>query len=176
MPESLSEQTGAAESSAKAPSKALLFDLSGIDLGARIADKAEIAKWNPHRGNMAFLDSVVWVAEDYSRAIGLRQVRADEFWVAGHFPDKPMYPGVFQIETAAQLACFVFARRKDKPTLAAFLRIENCSFRSMVEPGDDLFILLQDVKFHRKRFIVDVQGVVGTRVTFECQISGMAME
>ncbi len=60
--------------------------------------------------------------------------------------------------------------------IAAFLRIENCAFRSMVAPGDDLFILMQDVKFQRRRFIVDVQGVVGTRIAFDCRITGMSME
>ncbi|MFZ4572979.1 MAG: 3-hydroxyacyl-ACP dehydratase FabZ family protein [Phycisphaerales bacterium] len=154
----------------------LLFDLSRIDLSARVDDKSGIERWNPHRGTMAFLDNVIWHEDDFTRAIGLRQVRDNEFWIDGHFPGKPMYPGVFQVETAAQLACYIFAKRKDKPTLAAFLRIEDCAFRSVVTPGDDLLILMQDVKFQRRRFVVAVQGVVGTRVTFDCQITGLAMD
>lgn len=172
MQESLSE-TGSASS---AGANRFLFDLSSIDLSQRVAGKDEISKWNPHRGIMAFLDHVVWHEADFSKAIGLRQVRADEFWVDGHFPGLPMYPGVFQVETAAQLACYIFAKRKDQPTLAAFLRIEDCAFRSKVVPGDDLFILLKDVKFQRRRFIVDVQGVVVDRVTFDCRINGMSLE
>lgn len=176
MQESLSEHATPAASEGAGGGSRLLFDVANIDLSARIADKQAIEAWNPHRGNMAFLDHVVWHEADFTRAIGLRQVRGDEFWIAGHFPGKPMYPGVFQVETAAQLACYIFAKRKGKPTLAAFLRIEDCAFRSMVAPGDDLFILMQDVKFQRRRFIVDVQGVVGTRIAFDCRITGMSME
>lgn len=166
----------AGSASAQPPAK-LLFDLSGIDLSACVADKEAIARWNPHRGLMAFLDSVVWVAPDYTRAVGLKRVRNDEFWIPGHFPEKPIYPGVFQVEAGAQLGCYIFAKRKDAPTLAAFLRIEDCAFRSMVQPGDDLYILLQDVKFQRRRFVVDIQGVVGAeRIAFDARISGLAME
>jgi 3-hydroxyacyl-[acyl-carrier-protein] dehydratase len=176
MQESPSETTAPPSGEGPAPVSKLLFDISAMDLNARVDGKPGIAKWVPHRGTMAFLDHVVWHDANFTRSIGLRQVRHDEFWIDGHFPGKPMYPGVFQVETAAQLACYIFAKRKDKPTLAAFLRIENCAFRSMVVPGDDLYILMQDVKYQRKRFVVDVQGVVGNRITFDCQITGLAME
>ncbi len=154
----------------------LLMDLSKIDLSQRLADKEAIAKWNPHRGVMAFLDAVVWHAPDWSYAVGLRQVRGDEFWVDGHFPSRPMYPGVLQIETAAQLACWVFTNRKGRPLIAAFLRIEDCAFRSQVNVGDDMYVILKDIKYQRRRFISQVQGVVGDRITFDATISGMSME
>jgi len=153
----------------------LLFDIDDLDLSARILGRDDLAKWNPHRGEMAMLDWLVWEAEGPVRAVGLKHVREDEFWVPGHFPNRPMLPGVLQVEVGAQIACYLYNSRKPEPTLAAFLRIENAVFRNMVVPGDDLFVLCQEVKFGRRRFVTDVQGIVERRVAFEARISGMEM-
>ena len=52
--------------------KPTLFDLSTIDLAARALSKADLERWNPHRGHMALLDWVVWYASDYTRGVGLK--------------------------------------------------------------------------------------------------------
>jgi 3-hydroxyacyl-[acyl-carrier-protein] dehydratase len=152
-----------------------LFELTGIDLKRRLYDHEAIAKLNPHRGEMALLDSIVWTTTDYKQGLALKQIRNTEFWVPGHFPGKPMFPGVLMIEAGAQLACFLYNIRQPAPRLVAFLRIENASFRNMVAPGDDLYLLCSEVKFGRRRFVSDVQGMVGDRIAFDARISGMAM-
>ncbi len=123
---------------------------------------------------MALLDHVVWHERDYTRGVGLKIVRNDEFWVQGHFPARPMYPGVLMIETAAQLASFMYNARCTQPTLPVFARIEHASFRAAVHPGDELYVLCQDVKFSMKRFVTDVQGMVAGRVAFEARITGIS--
>ncbi len=138
--------SGEASGTPPAGSK-FLFDLAGIDLNATLADRTAIEAWNPHRGQMALLDRIVWTSPDMSRSVGATAIRDDAFWVPGHFPGKPMFPGVLMVETAAQLACYVYAKRKGEPTLAAFLRLENCAFRNMVQPRDMFYVLCQDVKY-----------------------------
>jgi 3-hydroxyacyl-[acyl-carrier-protein] dehydratase len=149
-----------------------LVDLGSIDLTARRFSKADIEKQNPHRGEMALLDWVVWTTPDYKKGVALKQIRDTEFWVPGHFPGKPLFPGVLMIEAGAQLACFLYNIRRPDPKLVAFLRIEEASFRNAVQPGDDLYLVCSEVKFGSRRFVSDVQGMVGDKIAFDARISG----
>lgn len=154
----------------------MLFDISRLDLSSREVGQEAIEKRNPHRGVMRLIDYVVWTNADLSQGVALKHVREDEFWVPGHFPGRALMPGVLMLEAAAQLACYLFITRKDVFSRAAFLRIEEVSFRSMVVPGDDLYLLCQDVKYGRRGFVCDVQGVVQDRIAFDGRISGMMIQ
>lgn len=177
---SVSPTTGFTASQDEAPAPAvnggrsLLFDLARVDLTRRAIGREEIGRINPHRFEMALLDYVVWHEADFTRGVGLKVVREDEFWVKGHFPGRPMYPGVLMIETAAQLASFLYNSRFTEPKLPVFARIEDVSFRAAVQPGDELYVLCQDVKFAAKRFVSDVQGVVAGKTAFQARITGIS--
>lgn len=164
---------GAAEA---ATGSRLLFDISGIDRSAILQSREQIEKWIPHRDQMMLLDRVVWMSNDQRQAVAMRRIRDDEWWVKGHFPGKPIMPGVIMIETGAQLACWQWTFRQGAPCGVAFLRIEEAVFRNMVVPGDDFFVLCQEVKFSNRRFIADVQGVVGDRLIFSSRLTGMKTE
>jgi 3-hydroxyacyl-[acyl-carrier-protein] dehydratase len=156
-----------------------IVDLRSIDLRAVAYDKAEVERFLPHRGTMSLIDHVIYRTPDWSHSVALHRVRSDEFWCAGHFPQKPTMPGVIMIETAAQLSAFVFMAARNDPSGVLFLRIESCAFRNSVHPGDDFYVLCQSIKMQRRRFITDVQGIVirdgEQRITFAASISGMTV-
>lgn len=150
-----------------------LFDYSGVDLTALVIDRKGLEEWLPHRGHMLQIDGVVWHATDYTRAVAIKHVRHDEFWVEGHIPGRPLLPGVLMIEAAAQISCVMYFSRLNKGKFAGFTRIENTVFRGEVKPGDDLILLCKEVKFHPRRFIADTQGYVGDKFVFESRVTGM---
>lgn len=156
--------------------KAPLFDLNAIDLSGRILSKADLEQWNPHRGCMALLDHIVWQSPDFKQGLALWEVGHDEFWVPGHFPGRPMVPGVLQIEAGAQLSVYLYNARRAEPVIAAFTRIEAATFRAPVEPGDTLYLLGQEVRFSSKKFVCDIQGIINKeRIAFGARISGFAI-
>lgn len=152
-----------------------LLDFDRLDLSHRFLDRDGIANWNPHRDKMALLDAIIWKSQDNTQGVAIKHIRDDEFWVPGHFPARAMFPGVLMVESGAQLGSFLFNIRQPTPTLAAFLRIDKAVFRRAVEPGDDLYLLCREVKFQKRRFVSDIQGVVDGQLCFEAQITGMNM-
>jgi len=152
-----------------------LFDIQGLDLDAVAVTADEVSRINPHRGHMRQLDHVIWMADDQSRALGVKHVRTDEFWVAGHIPGRPLLPGVLMIEAGAQLCSVQYKVRTREERFMGFLRCDDVSFRGQVVPGDTLYLLGQEVEFRPRRLIAACQGVVNDKIVFEATITGMML-
>lgn len=152
----------------------LLFDLSEIDLDQVVHGPEYIESFNPHRGCMRMLDGINWERiEPLPRAIGYKDIRDDEFWVQGHIPGRPIFPGVLMIEAAAQFASFLTMRVFDKVDFIGFAGVTDVKFRGQVVPGDRLHILIEGINMKPRRSICLAQGVVNGQLVFEGKITGM---
>ena len=150
-----------------------ILDLSAIDLDATAASHEDIQALIPHRGEMDLLDRIVWHDDAAVCGVATMEIRGDEFWVRGHFPEKPMLPGVLMVEAGAQLACYLHNKRKGAFQTAAFLRIEDAVFRRSVTVGEHMLILCKGIKHSDRRFISNIQGIVSDEVCFEARIVGI---
>ena len=73
------------------------------------------------------------------RTLQWREVRADDWWVPGHFPERAVMPGVLIVEAMAQTgAVAVLVEEENRGRIAFFAGIDDCRFKRVVEPGDVL--------------------------------------
>lgn len=153
----------------------LLFDISGIDLNRTIFDQEAIRDSNPQRGDMEQLNAIVYVNPSEGRIVGYKDVRADEFWVPGHIPGRPLFPGVLMIEAGAQLASFYTRRYEGWSGFIGFSGADAIRFRQPVAPGSRLYLLGQKEWIRHGRFCCRIQGVLDGAMAFEVSIIGSQM-
>lgn len=92
----------------------------------------------PHRDPFLFLDEVLEL-EPGVRVVARKRVRADEWFFPGHFPGRPIMPGVIMVEALAQAgAVAVLSMEENRGKLALFAGIDDVRFKRIVEPGEDL--------------------------------------
>jgi 3-hydroxyacyl-[acyl-carrier-protein] dehydratase len=152
-----------------------LYDLSEIDLSRVLYDQDAIRLANPQRGDMEQLNGIVHVNKELGRVIGYKDVRDDEFWVAGHIPGRPLLPGVLMIEAGAQLASFYTRNFVGWKGFIGFGGVQDCKFRQQVPPGVRMYLLGQQVWSRHHRIRCDVQGIVDGTLAFEATIVGTEM-
>lgn len=150
-----------------------LFDISRIDLGTVSYGPDVIEKINPHRGNMRLLDGIIHINDAIDEAVAYHDVRDDEFWVEGHIPGRPLFPGVLMIEAAAQLASYITLLHYPDVKFIGFAGVDNVKFRGQVVPGDRMLVLGKALEFRRRRSTCNSQCLVNGKVVFEAKITGM---
>lgn len=92
----------------------------------------------PHRPPFLLVDEVLEI-EPGKRVVGRLHVPADGWWFPGHFPGRPVMPGVLTIEAIAQCgAVAVLAATENAGKIPFFAGIDDCRFKRVVEPGDML--------------------------------------
>lgn len=154
----------------------LLFDISRIDMDNVQHDAAYIEQINPHRGAMRLLDGIIWASDDKTRLVAYRDVGHDEFWVPGHIPGTPVFPGVLMIEAAAQLASLSCLCRMPGQSFMGFAGVDQVKFRGQVVPGDRLIVLCDQTEFRPRRCTCKAQALVNGQLVFEGVITGMPMQ
>ena len=112
----------------------------------------EILGLLPHRFPFALIDRVIEHVPG-KKAVALKNVTINEPQFQGHFPDRPLMPGVLIVESMAQVGGIIVTQMPDLPKgLFVFAGINNVKFRRPVVPGDQLVITCELLSIKRQRF------------------------
>lgn len=149
------------------------IDLDTLDFDSLVADREGIYQVNPHRFEFAQLDGIVKLDYEQKVIVGYRDVGAEEFWVRGHIPGRPIFPGVLMIETAAQLVSYYVVSNEPNKGFLGFGGVDGVKFRGQVVPGQRIVMMGKLVEMRPRRCVGDTQAFVDGKMVYEGQIKGM---
>ena len=150
-----------------------IIDPSTLDFKHLIAGSDEIRRVNPHRFEFALLDGIVYSDSENVVFAGYHDVREDAWWVRGHVPGRPLFPGVLMIESAAQLASYLTHDLLGFEGFIGFAGVDKVKFRGTVTPPCRFVIVGRGKNIKRRRTVCEFQGFVGDTMVFEAEITGM---
>ena len=149
--------------------------MSEADAAARTYDIAQILSALPHRYPLLLVDKVVDLRVD-EEIHALKAVSFNEQFFQGHFPGRPIMPGVLQIEALAQAAAILAIETLDlagSGKLVYFMAIDEAKFRAPVEPG---VLLDLEVGFVQKRArVCKFRGKASVEGKVTCDVQFTAM-
>jgi 3-hydroxyacyl-[acyl-carrier-protein] dehydratase len=124
----------------------------------------------PHRDPFLLLDEIIEL--DTFKAIGIKHVTPDEFYFKGHFPGKPVVPGVILVESLAQVgAVIILSHDKYKGKIAYFTGIKNAKFRKSVVPGDTVYLHCEVTRIKGAFGFGKAEAYVNDELVCEAEVS-----
>jgi 3-hydroxyacyl-[acyl-carrier-protein] dehydratase len=147
--------------------------VSGATLGS--VDIMQILRCMPHRYPFLLIDRVVGIQGD-EFGIGIKNVTINEPQFQGHFPERPVMPGVLLIEAMAQTAGVIAMYPKpvtEHPRIVYFVTIDRAKFRKPVTPGDRVEFHMEKTAQRRDIWWYSGRAIVDEALVCEAQISIM---
>lgn len=148
-------------------------DAATADL--RSADILKIKRMIPHRYPFLLIDAVEQMKVGET-AVGIKNVTVNEPHFEGHFPDKPVMPGVLIIEALAQTAGVLAVETLDmidKGLLVYFMTMDKVRFRRVVAPGDRLELHVKVIRGRGKVWKFWGEAKVGDEIAAEAEFAAM---
>ncbi len=144
----------------------------------KIIDIEEIQKMIPHRYPFLLIDKVISLIPDVS-AVGVKNVTFNEPHFMGHFPSKPIMPGVLIIEAMAQTSAVLVVKTLDGATegkLVYFMSVEEAKFRKTVVPGDTLYLHVHKERNRGNVWKFKAEAKVEDKLVAEAIFTAMIMD
>jgi 3-hydroxyacyl-[acyl-carrier-protein] dehydratase len=141
-------------------------------------DIHRIVEMIPHRYPFLLVDRLIDVVPGES-ATGIKNVTANEPHFQGHFPSRPVMPGVLIVEAMAQTAAVIVVASlggSAEGKLVYFMTIENARFRKPVEPGDQLKLVCRKERQRGNVWKFTGEAYVGDTVVAEATYTAMIMD
>lgn len=144
----------------------------------KVIDISRIMEMIPHRYPFLMIDRVVEVVSDRS-AVGIKNVSINESHFQGHFPKRPVMPGVLIIEAMAQTAAVLVVETlgaESEGKLVYFMTVENARFRKPVVPGDQLHIHVEKLRSRASVWKFQGRAMVNGTLVAEAVYSAMILD
>ena len=136
----------------------------------QIIDAQEIMKILPHRYPFLLVDRIIRL-EQGKRVVGIKNVTINDYFFQGHFPGKPVMPGVLILEAMAQVGgVMMLSSEENRGKLAYFMSVDGAKFRKIVSPGDQLVMEITAVKIRSKTGQVYGKAFVDGKVVTEAML------
>ncbi|HUE44676.1 MAG TPA: 3-hydroxyacyl-ACP dehydratase FabZ [Aestuariivirgaceae bacterium] len=139
------------------------------------ADIVRIMQLLPHRPPFLLIDRIIDMDADIS-GTGIKNVTMNEPFFVGHFPGRPVMPGVLIIEAMAQTAGALVVNHKGadvEGSLVYFMTIDGARFRKPVVPGDTLSLSVRRIQQRSRVWRYEGKARVGDTLVAEAEISAM---
>lgn len=128
----------------------------------------------PHRYPFLLIDRVLELGEE--RALTLKNVAIDEPFFSGHFPERPIMPGVLIVEAMAQSAAILAIGIVGPRSLFMLTGLDKVRFRRRVIPGDQLRIEVRLLKHHHPLWKMHAEARVDGELAVEAELSAMEVK
>ena len=141
----------------------------------RISQQSEmdihaIQKILPHRPPFLLIDKIVELVED-TRAVGIKNVTINDNFFVGHFPNRPVMPGVLIVEAMAQVGgVLMLSKPENHGKLAYFMSIDRVKFRKPVIPGDQLVLEVEVAKLRTRTGQMRGRAFVDGKLVSEAEL------
>ena len=135
----------------------------------------EIQNILPHRYPFLLVDRIIDIKPKV-KAIGLKNVTANEHFFQGHFPDNPIMPGVLIVEAMAQVSGILAFHSGAQGSSIYFMSIEKAKFRKPVVPGDQLRFEVNVLQQRNNVWKFSAQAIVDDKVVAEADFTAMVSE
>ena len=141
-----------------------------------ILDVNDIQKILPHRYPFLFVDAIVEM-ERLKRVVGIKNVTINESHFQGHFPGKPIMPGVLIVEALGQLGGILLSQKLEHTgKLAVLLSMDKVKMRHPVVPGDQLILEAVTVRVKSRTGHVRCKAFVKDKIAAEADIKFMLVD